>query len=427
MEYLERNLFDGVKKWIDRREIIAIKGPRQSGKTTLLEMIRRWLINSKKVKEENIVSVSFEDREILEKFSVDPRGFVERYIKNERIYLFLDEVHYCNELGHKLKLIYDSFRNVKLIITGSSSLELTSQTAKYLVGRIFSFELLPFSFYEFLLARDERLAKIYLDRKKEVRNFILRGKNLELRKDIHIKEISRYLEEYLIYGGYPEVIKTGNREEKQIILKNIYDTYVEKDILSYLQISDTLKFRKVVSLVSFSIGNILSYESLANNSASYYKEILKLIDVLEQTYVIKRLRPFYKNLVTELRKNPKVYFYDLGLRNYAINNFNTIGLRDDVGRIAENFVFSDLGYEGFSLNFWRTTGKAEVDFVISDVKEVIPIEVKFERMKKKKFGKSFYSFLDAYKPKRGVIVTRDYWGEMKIGKTNVKFIPIVYF
>jgi uncharacterized protein len=138
------------------------------------------------------------------------------------------------------------------------------------------------------------------------------------------------------------------------------------------------------------------------------------------------LKPFHRNLVTELRKNPKVYFFDFGLRNYAIGNFSKTEMRDDCGKLAENFVLNELKNDNFSVNFWRTTAKAEVDFVLSSVKEIIPLEVKFEKMKKEKTTKSFHSFLNSYKPKRAVMVTRDFWGKTKFGKTNVKFVPVVY-
>lgn len=426
MEYLERNLFKEVKKWIGRREIIVIKGPRQSGKTTLLEMIREWLIKEKMVNENNVILVSFEDRELLERFSVDPKGFVERYAGEKKSFFLIDEAHYCKELGQKLKLLYDTFKDIKFIVSGSSSFELTSQTAKFLVGRTFSFELFPFSFYEFLLAKDKKLARVYLDKNKKVREFIYEGKELNFEKEIFVGELSKFLHRYLIYGGYPEVVKGKNEEEKQIILKNIYDTYIEKDIVSFLQITDTIKFRKLVSMLSFNVGNLISYDGLVRDCNSYFKEILKFIDVLEQTYVLRLLRPFHKNLVTELKKNPKDYFLDLGLRNYAIANFNEINIREDRGKIAENFVLNELRKDNFSLNFWRTAAKAEVDFIISNLKEIIPIEVKFENMKKGKISKSFYSFLNSYAPKRAVVVTKDFFGESLIGETKIKFIPIAY-
>ncbi|MEW6528483.1 MAG: ATP-binding protein [Candidatus Micrarchaeota archaeon] len=429
MEYLERILFKELQKWDGRRELFAIKGPRQVGKTTLLEMYRVWLLK-KGVNEKNIIFITFEDREMLEKFEKDPLNFVNRFVDaKSRFYFFLDEAHYLHGIGQKIKLIYDKYPNVKIIITGSSSLELISQTAKYLVGRMFSFELLPFNFHEFLLAKDPSLAKIYSKCRTMVRALITKRKNFNIPKnDIIISDLLKYLEEYLIFGGYPAVVLAKNNEEKFIVLKNIFNTYLEKDIISFLQITDSAKFRKIVSILALTCGNILSYNSLATNAGGYFKEIMHIIDVLEQTYIMRRVRPFYANLVTELRKNPKVYFLDSGIRNYAIQNFSELDTRSDKGHLAENFAYNALNEisEGQNLHFWRTTSKAEVDFVVDKSSFLIPVEVKFEPFKKERISKSMRSFISVYSPEFAIIATKDFFGELKIGKTIVKFIPLVY-
>ncbi len=427
MEYFERNLLEEIKKWVDRREIIAIKGPRQSGKTTLLEMLKEWLIKEKGVDEEDIVFITFEDRELLEKFELDPKSFVRRFVGERKVYFMIDEAHYCRDIGQKLKLLYDLYKNIKFIITGSSSLEITSETARFLVGRLFSFELLPLNFHEFLKVRDKNLARIYIEKNRQIRKFIFEGKNFEIEeKDIFIKELLEHLNEYLVFGGYPEVVKAKSGEEKRIVIKNIFNTYIEKDVLAYLQITEVTRFRRLISILAFTSGNLISYEKLSSYCDTYFKNIVRLLDILQQTYIIKLLRPFHRNLVTELRKNPKVYFYDYGLRNYAINNFNDLELREDAGKLAENFILNQLETEELFINFWRTTAKAEVDFVLSDINRIIPIEVKFESFKKPKITRSFHSFLKNYKPKNALVVTKDFWGEKEIGKTKVKFVPIVY-
>jgi predicted AAA+ superfamily ATPase len=431
MKYLERKLLEEVKKWMDRREIIAIKGPRQSGKTTLLEMLKDWL-EERGTKEGNIIFLTFEDREILDKFSLNAKELIGSYIdsEDERYFVLIDEVHYCRDAGQKLKLLYDTFKNVKFVITGSSSLEITSETAKYLVGRLFSFELLPFGFHEFLRAKDDRLARIFLKRQRQIEDFIIKGKNFGVpSKDIFVRDLMEFLEEFLTFGGYPEVIKAAREEEKRIVLKNIFNTYLERDIVSFLQISDTMKFRKLIQLLSAQTAKLISYERLTTSTDSYFKEMTKLLDILQQTYTIRMLRPFHRNMVTELRKNPKVYFVDCGLRNNAIGVFNPIEIREDRGELAENFVLNELRFmmnEDFNINFWRTTAKAEVDFVLSARKEVIPVEVKFEKLKKEKIGRSLFSFINNYSPKRALVATRDFWGERKVNGTVVKFVPVVY-
>ncbi len=431
MEYLERILLEEIKKWIGRREIILIKGPRQSGKTTILEILGEWL-EKKGIKKENIIYLTFEDREILGKFITDPKGFITSFIpdKNKKYFVLIDEAHYCKDIGQKLKLLYDSFKNIKFIITGSSSLEITSETARFLVGRLFSFELMPFNFHEFLNARDKRLARVFLEKHKQVKEFMFEGKDLEIPStDIFTGDLLRCWEDFMMFGGDPEVVKTENREEKKIILKNIFNTYIERDIVSFLQITDTIKFRKLTTLLSSQTGHLISYEKLATSSQSYFKEITRLLDILQQTYVIRLLRPFHRNMVTELRKNPKIYFVDPGLRNYAVNNFNTLDLREDRGELAENFVLNELNFlagDKFFINYWRTTAKAEVDFVLNNMDETTPLEVKFEELRKNRIGKSLFSFINNYHPKKAIIVTKKFWGEKRIKDTVIKFIPIVY-
>lgn len=429
MKILERKLFKELIKWVPRREILAIKGPRQSGKTTLLQMLQQWLIEEQQVPSEHIIFLTFEDRELLESFRHNPKQFILRYAfdHKQQYYVFIDEAQYCQEIGQNLKLLYDAYTHIKFIITGSSSLELVNHTGKYLVGRMFSFELLPFSFGEFLLSQDEGLASLYHEQNKKIREYLSFGHSLSIPKnDISTQQLFPLFEQYLLYGGYPEVIKASRDEERIIVLKNIYNTYIEKDILAFLQITDIVKFRKLVSLLSFILGGLLSYEKLTNECKTYYKDIVYLLDVLEQTYIIKRVRPFHQNLVTELRKNPKLYFYDLGLRNYAIQAFNAIHLRDDIGRLAENFVLSQLAEDNLNIFFWRTTLKAEVDFVLELGQTFLPVEVKFEAMPKPRLTRSFHSFLNHYQPERALIVTKDVWGKQYIGKTEVLFVPIVH-
>jgi len=427
-KYYEREILEQLKKWMGRKEIYIIKGPRQAGKTTILLILRDWLIKTKKVNPKNIIFITFEDRENLEKFSLDPEAFIRSFILNERQkhYFLLDEFHYVEDGGKKLKLLYDTIENVKFIVTGSSSLELTSATSKYLVGRMFSFYLFPFSFGEFLRAKDGRLWRIYKKRNELVNNFILKGENFTVEKDIFLKDFEDLLEEFIIFGGYPEVIKTRDEETKRMIIKNIYETYIGREIIELLKIHDVFKFRRLTTLLSSQLGGMINYNELASLCNSYYKEILGLLEVLEETFVIRSIRPFYRNLRTELKKNPKVYFVDSGLRNYVINNFNELEKRVDTGALVENFVLNQLSHLTEKVNYWRTLGKAEVDFILNIGEEVIPVEVKYATFKKPAISKSFRSFISAYKPSCALIITKDYWDEVKLEKTLIKFIPACY-
>ncbi|MCK4492366.1 MAG: ATP-binding protein [Candidatus Altiarchaeales archaeon] len=425
--FYEREILKQLKKWVSRKEIYAIKGPRQAGKTTVLFMLRDWLIESEKVDPENIIFITFEDRENLEKFSINPKEFIGSFVLNEkqRYYFLLDEFHYVREGGRKLKLLYDTTENIKFIITGSSSLELTGSTSKYLVGRMFSFYLSPFSLGEFLNTRDERLFKVYKGRNELVRNFISKGENFTVKDDIFLSDFELLLEEFIVFGGYPEVIKARDKETKQVIIKNIYETYVGREIIELLRVHDIFKFRKLITLLGSRLGGMVNYNDLASLSNSYYKEIIEILDILEETFIVRIMRPYHRNLRTELRKNPKAYFVDLGLRNYLINNFNGLGKRVDVGVLVENFVLNQLSCLTEKINYWRTLGKAEVDFILTFGDEVIPVEVKYT-LKRPSISRGFRSFISAYNPKRALIITKNYWGEIRVGETLIKFVPACY-
>jgi predicted AAA+ superfamily ATPase len=291
-KYLPRLLFDEVIKWLKRREIIAIKGSRQSGKTTLLLMIQDYLIEKERVNPKNVIFLTFEDRGILEKFSKSPKDFVSSFIrgqKNERFYFLIDEFHYLEEGGQKLKLLYDIFPNIKFIITGSSSLEIAGKTAKFLVGRMFSFYLYQFNFEEFIKAKSDQLSYIYEERKNKVIDFILNGKDFKFTEDIFQEDFRKLFEEYAVYGGYPEVVKAEDVETKKIILKNIFETYITKDIIELLQINNLHKFRTLFILLANQIGNLMNYNSLSSDVQSYFREVKHFISVLEETFIISLL------------------------------------------------------------------------------------------------------------------------------------------
>lgn len=433
-QYFSRFLLADLKRWIDRREILAVKGPRQSGKTTLLKMLQQWLVKERRVKPENIIFITFEDRDILEKFSLDPKEYIKSFIGgrgNERFYFLIDEFHYLKNGGQILKFLYDIFENVKFIITGSSSLELTGKTAKFLVGRVFSFELWQLNFEEFIKVKSSQLYNVYKEKSDLVRSFILEGKSFSyVQKDIFGKDLQRIFEEYAIWGGYPEVIKTNDKKTKNIILKNIYDTYISKDIVELLKMTDYSVFKKLVSFLAVQAGNLINYNSLIQDTQSYFKEIKRLLSILEETYIIELLKPFFRNKATELKKNPMIYFVDNGLRNYIMDNFSSLSLRVDAGQVIENEVFSQLKFkqqDDYQIKYWRTFGKAEVDFVLEKRSgELLPIEVKYSRLKSPKVSRSFRSFLKTYNCSKALILTKGFFGEKRIGKTVIKFVPVWY-
>jgi predicted AAA+ superfamily ATPase len=414
MEYIKREIEEKIEKFIKRKEIIGIRGPRQCGKTTLLKII------SKKIEGEKVY-VDFYDLEARENFEKNPIDFVKRYKKN-KLFLFLDEIQKVKYAGEKLKLIYDSFDDLKIFISGSSSLELKTNVLKDLVGRIILFNLYTFNFFEFLSSKDEGLAKIVKEKRESLRKF-LEDKD-EVSYPSFNEEILKYWKEYVIFGGYPEVVKAKN-EEKIVLLKNIFNTYIEKDVVNFFEIHDTSKFLDLVRILSFRTSNLISISTLASELRLNYEKVEKFLEVLIHSYIIYLVKPFYKNLVTEIRKIPKIYFLDLGIRNCAIDNFLEFDKRSDKGEIAENFVFREIlvNFDDWKINYWRTTGKAEIDFVLTKNEKIVPIEV---RLSGNKLGKSFYSFIRAYKPEKAIVFTLDKFEKKIVGNTLLYFLPIYY-
>jgi predicted AAA+ superfamily ATPase len=419
-----RDILLKLDKWINRREAYAIKGPRQSGKTTILRQLQRNLPGKK------VIFLNFEDPDVLEPFEVNPKEYLRSFITNQDWHYFLmDEYQYVKNCGKTLKLLYDTFENTKFIVTGSSSLELCGDMAKFLVGRVFFFELLPFNFHEFLTTKDLRLANIYVEKNIQIIDFLLKGTLPAMETtDIFHREFTVLLNEFLTFGGYPAVVTASDAETKKMILKNIYDTYVSKDVIEFLKVSDPSKYRCIVRTLAALTGKILNYNETSNACQSYYKETKKTISMLQETYITQLIQPFHKNPFTELKKNPKVYFYDTGLRNHILNNFNTLEKRTDAGQLVENQVFLALrnSFTDKTINYWRTTNKAEVDFILHIDNEIVPVEAKYQAFEKPKISRSFRSFIQTYKPQRALVATKDYWNIEKIDNTTILFTPTHY-
>lgn len=392
--YINRFLEEDIGKCLKKREIIAVIGPRQSGKTTLL---RHFYENCK-----NAVFLDFEDRQTLELFGEDINSFIELYVKKHD-YVFIDEFQYAKEGGKNLKYIYDNCK-AKIIISGSSASELSIQSIKFLVGRIFVFTLYPFSFEEFLNYKNKDLCDI-----------LRKGK---LTRPI-IGKIMPYFSEFCIYGGYPRVVLSEDRSEKEIVLRNIYNTYFLKEIKEILNLPEDYKLSKLIHALSLQIGNIVSYKELSDITGFNHKDLLKYINVIEKTFVITKSLPFHTNKRTELVKSPKAFFLDSGFRNAVIKNFQPIENRPDKGSLYENFVASELLKGCIEFKYWRTKSMAEVDFVIEKNNNIIPIEIK-SNLARPNFTKSFLSFLEKYKPKKSFILSEKLFAE----KNKTKFRPI---
>jgi len=238
--------------------------------------------------------------------------------------------------------------------------------------------------------------------------------------------LTERLEEYLIFGGYPAAVLSAGAGEKKKVLEGIYDKYLLKDIKDLLRLATDNELDRLGKFLAGQIGNIIKYQELAVASGLNYKELKKHLNILNKTYVISLVAPFFTNKRTELVKNPKVYFNDLGLRNYSLADWRAAGSRNDLGALAENYGFILLkNIFSRGVKYWRTKAKAEVDFVIEKEQTVYPVEIKY--ISKRLIGKSLFSFIEKFNPPVALILTKDYLGEEKINKTTVKFMPLAYF
>jgi uncharacterized protein len=294
-----------------------------------------------------------------------------------------------------------------------------------MVGRMLDFQLLPFSFREFLSFHDRELHRL-LERKVNpdtLFNFkVENGFGQQINK-----RLAEHLEKYIIYGGYPAVAVSSTHQEKQKILENITEKYILKDIKGLLNLSTEDEVIRLSKFLASQIGSTIKYGELSNSSNLTYKEVLKHLNILEKTFIVKLIKPYYVNKRTELTKNPKGYFMDTGMRNYLVSDFRAPRVRNDLGQLMENHAYNVLHHLNIvpQIKYWRTKSKAEVDFIIEKQQSVYPLEVKY--VSRKIIGKSFYSFLDKFNPKTGIILTKDYLGEEKVRGARIKFIPLSYF
>lgn len=397
--YINRILETTIEKYISKKEVIAVVGTRQCGKTTMLKHIFEKL--------ERADFITFEDRETLELFTQDIKTFVEKFVKPNK-YLFIDEFQYAKEGGKQLKYIYDN-NKTKIIISGSSALELTLQGLKYLVGRIFVFELYPLSFQEYLSYKDSSLSKT------------LKRKTLP---EATLKLINKHYEEHIIYGGYPRVVLSKDPEEKIEVLKNIYNTYFLREIKEVLQITTDFKLAKLFKILALQIGGVVNYSELSDSTGIKHLELLNHINVLIKTFVCAESRPFYTNKKKELVKAPKIYFVDTGLRNFAIKNFQKLENRSDQGALNENFAAMEIIKSSKELKYWRTKAKAEVDFILEQNGAVIPIEIK-STLNQPKITRSFGNFIEEYSPQKAYILSKNLSKRKTMSGATVEFMPLI--
>lgn len=408
MELIKRNIKQEVVNHLQNKEITIITGARQIGKTTLLqEIIKDLKSDNQKVLFLNLDndshSVYFKTQEtLLQKINLE---------LGENGFVFIDEIQRLNNAGLFLKGLYDRNLKYKFVITGSGSLELKEKINESLAGRKRLFEMMPVNFFEFVNFKT---------------NYKYENK-LNLFFEIEKEQTLLLLTEYLNFGGYPRIITENKISEKRLLIDEIFKSYVEKDLVFLLKIERPEIFQLLIKILATQIGNIINYSRLANDCGLSLPTLKKYLWYAEKTFSVNYVSPFFTNALKEITKSPVYYFNDLGLRNYALGQMGNLSLNSQLGFVFQNFVFNLLKEltrnQAQTINFWRTTDKAEVDFVLNKQTELLPIEVKYGEITKPSISRSFRNFINKYQPKEAVLINRNFETETTVNKTVVKFIP----
>ncbi len=346
--YIQRKIQKLIEKDLYKGKVIVIYGPRQSGKTTLVKKIIEKQTNSK--------YLLCELPEVSEILSSQSMERIVSYFGNNKL-IVLDEAQTVKNIGRILKLIVDTNPKIQIIATGSSSFELSNEIIEPLTGRKYEYKLLPLSVEEIVNSKDKLAADMEL-------------------------------EQYLIYGQYPGVY-TSKEGKNEILLQEISSSYLFKDILAFQDIRNSEVLFKLLQMLALQIGNEVSFTELSNSLGIDQLTVQKYIDLLEKIFIIHRLTPFSRNLRNELNKKRKIYFYDLGIRNALIRNFNPIEIRNDIGALWENFCINErlkylLNNQIFvNTYFWRTWEGQELDYIEDGKGKLSGYEFKWRKEERK--------------------------------------------
>ena len=353
-----RELENSIKNKIGTGKAIIIVGARQVGKTTLVKHL---------LKDQEYLFFDADDPTIRQLLSNPNTEQIRTFLGNYKT-VFVDEAQRIEGIGLTLKIITDQFKDVQLIVSGSSSFDLGNKLNEPLTGRKWEYELFPVSWEEF--------------EKKE--GFIKAEQQIENR---------------IIYGFYPEVLNNQGKERE--VLKNLTSSYLYRDILAFSEIRKPEILDNLLLALSLQVGSEVNYNELAQTIGVNKITIQKYIDILEKGYIVFRLHSFSRNIRNEIKRNRKIYFYDNGIRNMIIGNFNQLKLRADVGALWENFLLAErikqnLYKDSFArMYFWRTKQQQEVDFVEEKNGEISGYEFKWNPKTKIKFPETFVKTYNA--------------------------------
>ena len=339
---------------LNKGKIIHVPGPRQVGKTTLLKKIATE-------SEHSVLWLNGDEADVRIIFSNATSSKIKNIIgKNDLV--IIDEAQRISNIGISLKLLIDNFPDINVIATGSSAFELANHISEPLTGRKTELFLFPLSFQE-------------------------------MASHSGLQEERRMLEHRIIYGYYPEVITSPGNEKET--LQRLTDAYLYKDILSFERVKKTSLIEKLLRALALQLGNQVSYHELGQIIGADNQTVERYVNLLEQAYIVFSLTSLSRNLRNELKKSRKIYFYDNGIRNALIRNFNPLELRQDTGILWENFLISErlkaTGYKKMWMNryFWRTLAQQEIDYIEEYDGKFYAYEFKWSEKVKAKISKTF--------------------------------------
>lgn len=371
---IKRVAYNQITTKLETGKILVLYGPRRVGKTYILESITKNLRDSEKISylkgDQRIVKQAFS--------SGNPISMME-FMGKETTLLILDEAHKIKKIGENLKVLIDEFKNLKAIASGSASFDLSNQLGEPLTGRKKVVQMYPVSAKEII----ETKSRTYFD---------------------------QFLENHIIYGGYPEIINHDSLDKRREYLHVLLDDYLFRDILELDQIKNSDKLRDLLKLLAFQIGNEVSLSELGNSTDLHKDTVYRYLDLLEKSFIIFNVRGFSRNLRKEVTKTSRWYFYDNGIRNALINNFNTLNLRNDVGQLWENYIVMERvkkqSFDSIYSNnyFWRTYDQKEVDWVEERDGKLFGHEIKWNP---KKQPKSPVGWLETYSNATFEVVNKD--------------------
>lgn len=365
--FIEKEILDKLKPGL----VLCLFGARRTGKTVLMDKIRQKLSGKK------ILLVQGESLETQEVLSSQKIEILHQFTKGFD-YLFIDEAQSIPKIGLNLKLLVDTKPDLSVFVTGSASFDLRNKIGEPLVGRSLFLHLFPVA-------------------------------QLELSKTENFMQTKEKLENRLLYGSYPKIIMAEADQEKRALLEALRDGYLLKDILTLDNLKDSLFIFNLLRLLAFQIGKDVSFSELASNLNVHSKTVRRYLELLEKVFVIFSLNGFSRNLRKEYTKSPRYYFWDNGIRNALISNFNHQALRDDVGQLWENYCISErfkkIKYQEIFCNhfFWRTYDQKEIDLLEERDGKLFGYEIKWKSDK----TKTPKDFLSAYPGSEYKIINQD--------------------